>query len=299
MLVDVVRRWRQELSGKSQTWRRLWFVGLGFVPLALVVPLANAVWTGDPLLSPYVLFWPYDRLGFGPGHGPLPGGNTVWLGLSSSLAALGHLANHLHGWLTLSLTFVVLLFTFRPRRHADLYLAATVFSLVFGYALYWTSGDVFGPRYAYEVTSALLVLSAAGLSRVWSFVAQKDATGPRWVVRRTSVLAGVFVVLMLGNLIGYLPWQIGRHRGLYGVTGEPRERLSAAQLDNALVIVRDEDGWKDYAVAFSMNSPALDGPVVFANDCGSLNKKLVAYYADREVFEFDGQELRPYRAEEP
>jgi hypothetical protein len=267
-------------------------MGLGFVPLALAVPVTNAIWTGDPFLSPYVMFWPYDRLGFGPGHGPLPQGNTVWLGLSSSLAALGHLASYLHGWPTLSLVFVVLLFTFKPRRPADLFLAATVVSLVFGYALYWTSGDVFGPRYAYEVTSALLVLSAAGIERVWLFLAQKDSAGPRRAVRRTSLLAGVLVLLMVGNLAGYLPWQFGRYRGLYGVTGETREILLAAGLDNALVIVRDENGWKDYAVAFSMNEPTLDGSVVYANDCASLNGQLLAHYPGREVYEFDGRELR-------
>jgi hypothetical protein len=284
---------RQE-EGRWLAWRRLWFMGLGFTPLALAVPVANAIWTGDPFLSPYVMFWPYDRLGFGPGHGPLPQGNTVWLGLSSSFAALGHLATYLYGWPALSLAFVVLLFMFKPRRQADLFLAATVASLVFGYALYWTSGDVFGPRYAYEVTSALLVLSAAGISRVWLFLTQKDSAGPRWAVRRTSLLAVVLVLLVIGNLAGYLPWQFRRYRGLYGVTGEPRELLSAAGLDNALVIVRDENGWKDYAVAFSMNEPTLDGSVVYANDCASLNDQLLAHYPGRAVYEFDGWELRPF-----
>jgi hypothetical protein len=274
-------------------WRRLWFVGLGFVPLALVVPLANAIWTGDPLQSPYVLFWPYDRLGFGPGHGPEPQGNTIWLGLSSSFAALGHLANDLHGWPTLSLVFVVLLFVFKPRRKAYLFLAASVASLVFAYALYWTSMDVFGPRYAFEATSALLVLSAAGISRVWSFFQQRDAERPRRIAQR-SMLAGVLVLLMLGNLAGYLPWQLRRYRGLYGVTGESRKLLTAADLDNALVIVRDENGWKDYATAFAMNSPTLDGPVVYASDCAPLNEQLMAHYPDRTVYEFDGQEVRPY-----
>jgi hypothetical protein len=292
-LWDVIREMRDRSDGRAAAWRRLWFAGLGLVPLALTVPLANAIWTGDPLLSPYVIFWPYDRLGFGPGHGPLPEGNTVWLGLSSALAALGHLANHLHGWPTLSLSFVVLLFLFHPRRQADLFLAAISVSLVFGYALYWTSGDVFGPRYAYEATSALLILSAAGISRVWRFVAARDRGGLWRGVRRTTLLTVLLVVLTIGNLAGYLPWQIRRYHGLYGVTGETRELLLAADLENALVVVQDDDGWKDYAVAFSMNAPTLDGSVVYANDCGSYNDELLARYAGRQVYWFDGQELRP------
>lgn len=286
--------------GRPSAWRGLWFMSLGFVPLALTVPLANAVWTGDPFLSPYVIFWPYDRLGFGPGHGPLPQGNTVWLGLSSAFAALGHLANFLHGWPALSLSFVVLLFLFKPRHKADLFLGATACSLIFGYVLYWTSGDVFGPRYAYEATSALLLLSATGIWRVWRHLERRDASGPRWAVRRTSLLTGLLVLLMLVNLAVYLPWQLGRYRGLYGVTGETREWLLAAELEDALVIVRDENGWKDYAVAFSMNAPTYDGAVVYANDCYPLNDDLVAHYARRAVYVFDGYALRPYvRGEKP
>ena len=294
MMWDVGQRWRRAGAGSGRAWRRLWFTGLGFVPLALTVPLFNALWTGDPFLSPYVLFWPYDRLGFGPGHGPLPQGNTIWLGLSSAFAALGQLASYLHGWPALSLSFVVLLFVFKPRCVADLFLAATACSLVFGYVLYWTSGDVFGPRYAYEATSALLILSAAGILRVWRYFEQEHAAGNRRAVRPTSLLAGLLVLLTLGNLVGYLPWQWERYSELYGVTGEPRELLLAAELDNALVIVRDENGWKDYAVAFSMNAPTYDGPVVYANDCSPLNDRLVAHYPARKVYLFDGKALRPY-----
>jgi hypothetical protein len=290
----------------------MWFMGLGFVPLALMMPLSNAIWTGDPMLSPYVLFWPYDRLGFGPGYGPLPEGNTIWLGLSSSIAALGHLANILHGWPALSLTFVVLLFLFKPRHRADLFLISTALSLILAYAFYWTSGDVFGPRYAYEATSALLVLSAAGIRRVWRFCASqrvpgKQVTGqqalasdqgmegragPAWTRRCGQVLWGVLVLLMLVNLGLYLPWQFRVYRGLYGVTAEPREALQEAGLHNALVIVRDENGWKDYAVAFSLNRPTLDGDVVYANDCASLTEQLLAHYPEREVYYYDGQSVR-------
>jgi 4-amino-4-deoxy-L-arabinose transferase-like glycosyltransferase len=291
----LVRCWHEGWPRREQEWRRLWMMGIGFAPLALLVPAFNAIWTGDPLLSPYVIFWPYDRLGFGPGHGPEPQGNTIWLGLSSALASLGHLANYLHGWPLLSMTLVVLLFLFKPRRPADLFMGATVVSLIFAYVLYWTSGDVFGPRYAYEATSALLVLSAAGIVRVWKHLAARDAT-ERWrfPFRRASLFVGVLVALMLVSLGAYLPWQFRRYRGLYGVTGRPREVLQGVELRNALVIVRDERGWKDYAVAFSMNDPTLDGEVVYANDCGPRLDQLLAHYPGRDVYWFDGEVLTPY-----
>lgn len=268
-------------------WRRMWLMGLGFVPLALLVPVFNAIWTGDPLLSPYVLFWPYDRLGFGPGHGPLEGGNTVWAGLGSAIFSVGHLANHLHGWPALNLTFVVLLFLFRPRRFGDVFLVCIALSLLLAYVLYWTNGDVFGPRYTYESASALFVLSAAGIVRV-----------ARWLRGRADWLRRAFYIalaLLVGaNLLVYLPAQLRKYRGLYGITGKPKEILQQAELHNALVIVRDERGWKDYAVAFSMNAPTLDGDVVYASECPSRTDTLLARFADRNVYYFDGRGVYPY-----
>jgi hypothetical protein len=186
------------------------------------------------------------------------------------------------------MTFVVVLFLFKPRSPADLFMGATAFSLVFAYVLYWTSGDVFGPRYAYEATSGLLVLSAAGIVRVWEHLkGRDDAKRWRFPLRRASLFTSVLVVLMLVSVGAYLPWQFRRYRGLYGVTGRPREILQRAELSNALVIVRDERGWKDYAVAFAMNEPTLDGKVVYAGGMGpydfrpaKLKKALERYLAE-------------------
>jgi hypothetical protein len=100
--------------------------------------------------------------------------------------------------------------------------------------------------------------------------------------------------LVLVDLCVYLPWKLYRYQGLYGITSAPREALQAAGLHNALVIVRDDNGWKDYAVAFSMNRPTLDGDVVYANDCGPLVDELLAHYGDRSVYVYDGQRLVPY-----
>ena len=266
-------------------WSQVWFTVVGFVALALSGPLVNAIWTGDPLTSPYTLFWPYDRLGFGAGTGPLPGGNTIWLGLSGAVAVIGHLANHLLGWPALSLAFVVLGFTFKPRRSWDLFLAATALSLILGYVLYWTSGDVFGPRYSYEIASTLFVLSARGIVRVGVWL---QSRGRAWILH---VLLGLLVMI---NLAGYLPWQLRRYSGLYGISGRTREILDQADLHNALVIVQEERGWWDYAVAFSMNTPMLDGDVVYASDCSPYNEALIAEFSSRDVYFFDGEIVQPY-----
>jgi len=103
--------------------------------------------------------------------------------------------------------------------------------------------------------------------------------------------------LLIGvNLALYLPWQLREYHGLYGITARPREILTQANVHNALVIVSDQGGWYDYAVAFSMNAPTLDGDVVYANDCTPRNDELVTQFAGRSVYYFDGQTVRPYEA---
>ena len=268
----------------ARDWKPLWLTLLGFAPLALLLPLTNAVWTGDPLISPYTLFWPYDRVGFGPGHGLLEQGNTVWLGLGSAVISVGHLATHLLGWPALSLTPAVLLFLFRPRYWWDLFLATTALSLILAYVMYWTNGDVFGPRYIFESSSALLILTATGIVRMG-----------RWMRRSLRpAYVGVIAMLVCVDLLVYLPNQLRQYRGLYGITDAARHSLQAAGLHQALVLVQVGSSWKDYAVAFSMNEPLLDGDVVYARECAGSTEQLLAQYQGRDVYAFNGIEVRPY-----
>jgi hypothetical protein len=186
----------------------------------------------------------------------------------------------------LSLAFVVLLYLFRPRRAQDLFLLGVALALVLGYVLYWTNGEVFGPRYVYEASTMLYVLSAAGIVRVGRWMQAKKGW-PWWTLHLLLSL------LLLSDLAVYLPRQLRTYHGLYGITAHPREVLERAELNNALVIVREERGWWDYAVAFSMNEPTLDGDVVYASECPAHLEELLADYAGREVYYFDGRALWP------
>lgn len=289
LLYALWRWWRAGKDQRTVVWRRLWTLGVGFAVPALVVPLFNAVWTGDPLLSPYVLFWPYDRVGFGPGHGPQPEGNTLWIGLGESVWVVGRLATWLHGWPALSLAFVFAGFLFKPRRFWDLFLAGTALSLILAYVAYWTNGNLFGPRYAHEIASLLFVLSAIGIVRVSRWARAKGR-------RPQRIFYAVLALLTAVSLLVYLPWQLRAYYGLFGITIRPRQILAQANLHDALVIVRTADhGWKDYAVLFALNSPALDDDVVYASECGVLTDSLIEQYPGRAVYYFDGENVHLYR----
>ncbi|HNT75962.1 MAG TPA: glycosyltransferase family 39 protein [Anaerolineae bacterium] len=270
---------------RRREWARVPALAGGFALLAWVVPFCNAAWTGNPWLSPYTLVWPFDQVGFGPGHGPFPQGNTVWSGLGNVGAAWLQMPFHLHGWPGLSLLFVIVPFILHPRRFWDGFLGMTTLSLSLAHVAYWTSGSTFGPRYLYEGTSALLALSARGLRLAGAWMQAHSS-------RARRVFRGALLLLITFDLVIYLPWQLARYHDLYGITAAPRRILEQANLHHALVIVRETREWKDYAVPFAMNAPTLDGDVVYARSC-PFTDTLRAAYPDRAVYEFDGQTVYP------
>lgn len=161
-----------------------------FVPFVAALLAYNAALTGSPFTSTYELYWPYDRIGFGPGVGP-GDQHTLDIGLLNTRVNLGSLSTHLFGWpWHLDLVFIavsllaLLLSTGRlavepalpglpgttsAQRRAVLWdglLLAAAASLVGVHVLYWTSGLMYGPRYYYEAMPSFLLLSARGINHV-------------------------------------------------------------------------------------------------------------------------------------
>ncbi|HUG13823.1 MAG TPA: glycosyltransferase family 39 protein, partial [Thermomicrobiales bacterium] len=77
---------------------------LGYVPIALAFApfvgallLWNQITTGDPFKSAYVLWWPYDRIGFGEGVG-VEGSHSLGDGWRFLKINFGWLLRYLYGW---------------------------------------------------------------------------------------------------------------------------------------------------------------------------------------------------------
>jgi len=94
-LAQVARR-------QQAHWPRYLLVAAAGGALAALLPAYQWAVTGDPWLNPYVLWWPYDRLGFGPGIGAMPGGHSpsyAWINLKQDLPRA---ATDVLGWPGLS-----------------------------------------------------------------------------------------------------------------------------------------------------------------------------------------------------
>lgn len=173
-------------KGLSQTEKRsLTAIVLSLAAAALPVTLMlyyNAALTGNPLLLPYTEYIIHeypdqptcDDIGFGEDRGcPFGGswiidgqkvkGHNIQTALLNLLLNVKLLSSQLFGWPFTSFWLIILLLYLRKNSRQDLCLIAYSMLLVLGYSLFWNTGLGYGPRYYYDASGFLVLLSARGL----------------------------------------------------------------------------------------------------------------------------------------
>lgn len=260
---------------------------------------------GDPDTNLYVRVWPYDRVGFGAGHGRAAGGHTLALGWQHTRADLRCAARDLFGWaapapagravdaddclaaspgLSWLLLPVGLLAGWR-RRWTWLLLALPV-SLVAAHVAYWIGGGVYSARYYFEGLTAAALLSAAGVTRL-NHLATQGAANARPSALRRTVIPALLGAAVIYALVIYTP---ARLRPLHGANHVSRALIDALQdvrRDPArpvVVIVRGDHHWYEVGALMAETSPYLDSDIVLARDPDSaVLDVLLRQWPDREV----------------
>ncbi|OGT27899.1 MAG: hypothetical protein A2Z17_07015 [Gammaproteobacteria bacterium RBG_16_66_13] len=259
--------------------------------VALLVAVAAGVlffwqWslTGDAFRNPYTLWWGYDRLGFGPGIGPMPGGHTFQLAVNNTRHSLNAWQHDLFGWPYLSWVLVPAgLVCLRRRR--DVWLAFGIFpSLVLGYLAYWVGSWLMGPRYFIEAVPALAAVSAAGAASLAGVGSALDRTARLRRVGATAVLA----TLVALNLFVYLPVRLGGLRGLYGMTRARMAVLDDPGLASALIIVHPIPDWTSYGTLLLLTAPFReDYPLLLAySKDPDQDQRVTQAYSDRVAYHY-------------
>lgn len=255
--------------------------------IALILPLWNASLTGSIFGNPYALYWPYDRIGFGPGIGVLEGGHTLrqaWINTRQSLWAWQH---DLFGWPFLSWIFIPV-GMWAMRRREEAWICLGVFaSLAACYLVYWVGSWLLGPRYFVEALPGLAVTSAAGI--VWAGGWAGDAI--RGVpIRRLGVAAAVGL-LVAANLTAYLPIRVGGLHGLFGIDRVALEAFERVNPGRALVIVRRNPAWHGYGNLLPLTAPFADGELLLIYERGpEIDPEVAALFSDRPAFIYDPAE---------
>jgi 4-amino-4-deoxy-L-arabinose transferase-like glycosyltransferase len=273
-LVMVARRRRRVL-------RDLCVVAGVTAATALVLPLWQWALSGNPWLNAYLLFWPYDRLGFGPGIGPLPEGHSLrqaWFNTRLSLNAWRH---DLFGWPFVSWLFL-LPGLWALRRRTEAWLAAAVFpSLVIAHLAYWVGSWVLGPRYFVEAVPSLSALSAAGMLWAGGW-ARGRLPGGR--PRRLGVVAAVGVLLVV-NLGFYLPTRLTGLRGLFGITRSALEVFEEVNPGAAVVIVRRDPYWHGYGNLLTLVPPFRESDLLLLYERGGeVDARAAAHFPGLPIY---------------
>lgn len=281
------------LRGDAET--RVRVIGLGLI--VLVIASLHFAWqfavTGDPLLNPYTLWWPYDKVGFGPGYGVTQEGHNLEQARVNTQYSLWVGYRDLFGWGPLSWLFLPFgLIAIRKNRAAWL-VSSVILSLVVAYMAYWIGSWLVGPRYYYEGLYSLTLLSAAGIAWLAGWPLKQGQAFPNYAGwRRVRPLAATAVLAMLlaGNLLYYTPMRLNMLFGLYNVQRahlEPFLTPEAQELTPALIVVHPERKWIEYGRLLELEDPLLDSPFIFIISRSSeIDASVAAHFPQRAVYHY-------------
>ncbi|HEY9870004.1 MAG TPA: glycosyltransferase family 39 protein [Candidatus Obscuribacterales bacterium] len=247
----------------------------GLAVLSLLA-LYNQLTNGSFFRFGYEVYDPNDRPGFG--YGCFGAHHTPWAGLVNTLRSFNGLNYFLFGWPVPCLIFAAVA-TAKRRTDWDLLLICSILSNAFVYFFYWFEDWCFGPRYMFESTAALVLLTARGIALLPELV--QDFVGPG---RRRLTHAYTFLLLVICFAVSftvYLPAACRLFGNSYwGVDTTLPRKLNQAGLKDALVFVRS-----NYGAFLPQMTPWLDSPIVYAKDRGPVkNKEVVERFPGRKVY---------------
>ena len=251
--------------------------------LAALLLLWNWALTGDALTNPYTLWWPYDRIGFGPGIGVTQSGHSLYWAYYNTRFSLQAGLHDLFGWPYLSWILIPFGLIALSRR-AGMWLLGSVFiSLVLAYGFYWIGSWLFGPRYYFEALPGLAIVSAGGFGWLGGWT-----TGSSGALRvRRLVSLAVVTGLLLINVVFYLPRRVGGMQGLYGIDRQSASPFEVSQPDQSLIIIR-APRWFHYARYLYQVEPFSDSQLLIAWSRGDeIDGRLMRSYPHRAIYYYD------------
>jgi hypothetical protein len=288
---------------RSDPVTRRMLIAFGLIVAA--ISSLHFVWqyavTGDPFLNPYTLWWPYDRVGFGPGAGRVLGGHNftqAWVNTKFNFF-VGRF--DLFGWAGVSWIFLPfgLLAVLRDRNWRALLPTGVFISLVILYFAYWIGAWIFGPRYYYEGLYSLTLLSGAGIAFLagWPTIPGKPFPNfSGWRKAQPLTITAVLSLLVATNLCFFTPARLAMLKGLYGVSRShqtPFLTPEAQNLTPALIVVHIKNGWIEYGTLLELETPFLNTPFIFVYSRGpEVDSFVASMFPDRSVYHY-------YPADEP
>ena len=266
-------------------WKQFRRYGKPFLALTLTATVFvaillafNYLTNGDPLLFGYQVLHGDEHLpGFG--HAAWGAALTPALGVRHTLNNFVGLNKYLFEWPIPSLSFVMFLFASRKTNRWDTMLFFSFISLAAGYLFYWYQDWCFGPRFLYEASGVVILLTARGIQCVPHAISNAFNL-PVSARRLYGLTAAVLVFCVLYGLAANVP-------ALYKVYSSNYWEVNTKLFS----VVKDRGVGKaiiftssSFGCLLMANSPFLDNDVIYAVDSGALNKKMMALYPGYRYF---------------
>ncbi|MCH8949463.1 MAG: glycosyltransferase family 39 protein, partial [Chloroflexi bacterium] len=266
----------------------------------------NQMTTGDFNTTAYEIQGTFnqDTVGFSGTH-------SVTAGIQNQQELLSLLLLVANGWpVAIGLIVAALPFLLGTKNRWDYFLGASFLAIVSAPILYQGSAIMHGPRYWYEALPFLILLTAHGFQSL-----QHAATNAGdWLARRFRSdstptpsatvsfavygLAGLLIVFSLyGWLFGqretwagagvttFTPSNASQLEGFNFTDRRLPDLADEMDLDNALILVENCPHWWCYGSVFWLNSPSLDGNVVWAELQGNEDDlDILDIYEDRKLY---------------
>ncbi|MEX2117746.1 MAG: glycosyltransferase family 39 protein [Bacteroidota bacterium] len=268
----------------------VWPAGLGFtISLLLFLGILlgfNFLTNGDPLVFGFQALWGGQ---VNPGFGALNAGemHTPLKGLTQTLSSLNGLNKYLFEWPLPSLIFVAVLFASHGKVLWDRLLLASAVSILAAYFFYWFHDWCFGPRFLYEASGPLIVLTARGILIFPDWA--REILGTRVTDERMRAGLTAFVILLV--VIGFasnVPAHIRNYSNAYwGVDGTALALVRERGIDRGIVFVPPSK----FGGVFPLNDPFLRSELIFARDLGEANNRLLEHFPALSGYRIQGDTL--------
>lgn len=276
--------------------------------LAFSLPLAaclglffayNWALTGDAMLTPFEHWSKADRLGFGANVGmeywpSYDRGHDIENAFKNLYMNIDAVGFNLTGWGRATLLLMAAAFLVRANRGRLLLCLAAFLGPVVAYFFYHFSGALASQaRYWSEAMAFMMLLAIGGLTLLrvalaggyrrfgWRACDARARSAVWLTVLGLTVWSACVAFPRLADEFG--PSYIGA-----GSAPALKKALRDQPLTYALVFTpTTTSALENFTLGASMNSPNLDGDVIYARDLGDKqNRELQAHYPDRKAYRF-------------
>lgn len=259
----------------------------GVLPFILFFLYYNWQTTGSPFLTGYEKVWGKEVLPvFGLTDADI---QQLWTRRYKRVVQMMHLLHsQFFGWPISSLFLGFLLFFFSAYKPYCRLLAVVFFTVFFGLLLSRYNADIFGPRYLYELSSIVIVLTALSLYRL-PYVFRK-VFGLKLSINEWR---GIFAVCLCFLVIVALRTTISERYEMYADNYRSSDRDFLRMVDEtvklpALVIV----GGRERQATLGLRFWSEDTPIIFVNFRKRQNHKIINYYPERNAYVYHKDELK-------